>query len=346
MKLFQLKPAMMKTLITSLCFLLLTLPLSLLGQEDEKTIEKSYKNLYGHQNDVVSLAVSPDNKYFASGSWDKKVILWQTENFEKAWKFKAHESSVLAMDFAHDSNLLATCSNDAQAKIWDVDNQKLKTILPAHRAKVNDIAFNKALKDRFVVTVTSRGIARVFDLKKDGERIRKISFDNVAINAVEFSPKGHSIILGMEDNRILVYNYFQRNATKTLEGHEGSIKSLDLSQDGTRLLSGSSDQKAIIWDIGSGKQEKALKGHEWRVLSAKFSKNDRFAITGSNDGTARLWNVKFGKAVKIFKSGKQDYIKSVSITGDNKYVLSASMVREKGDSAIKVWETGLMESGN
>lgn len=314
-----------------------------LAQKAE-VVNKPFKDLQGHDNDVVSLAISPDNKYFASGSWDKKVVLWNLDSFDQEWRFKAHESSVLSIDFAHDSNFLATCSDDAHAKIWNVDSQSLKTNLPGHRSKINDIAFNKALKDRFVATVSSRGYARVFDLKKDGKRIRKISFDNVGINAVEFGPEGHRIILGMEDNRILVYNYFQQKNERTLEGHNQAIKSLDLSSDGSKILSGSSDQKAIIWDYASGEQEHVLKGHDWRVLSAKFSKDGKYAVTGSNDGTARLWSTENGKNLKTFKSGKQDYIRSVSITADNRYVFSASMVREENDSAIRIWETGMGKS--
>lgn len=44
-----------------------------------------YKTLYGHRNDVTSLAFSPDGTTLASASTDHTILLWEFEPPQNPW---------------------------------------------------------------------------------------------------------------------------------------------------------------------------------------------------------------------------------------------------------------------
>lgn len=55
---------------------------------------KIIKNLIGHKDSVFDLSFSEDDKYLVSGSSDKKVILWEMQNFIELKKINTHDKSV------------------------------------------------------------------------------------------------------------------------------------------------------------------------------------------------------------------------------------------------------------
>jgi len=65
---------------------------------------------------------SPDKKILASCSKDKKVKLWETENYECIKTFDDHESSVNSICFDKKNNYLASGSKDNKIIIWELEN--------------------------------------------------------------------------------------------------------------------------------------------------------------------------------------------------------------------------------
>jgi WD40 repeat protein len=76
---------------------------------------------------------------------------------------------------------------------------------------------------------------------------------------------------------------------RSLEGHQGSVRSAAFSADGNWIVTGSSDRTARIWNAETGAPVRTLEGHRGWVLSAAFSTDGKWIVTGSEDGTARIW---------------------------------------------------------
>jgi WD40 repeat protein len=58
-------------------------------------------------------------------------------------------------------------------------------------------------------------------------------------------------------------------------------------------------------------------------LRAVFSSDSKYVLANWNQGTARLWEISTGRSINTFRQGMDD-ITSVSLSRDNKYVLTAS----------------------
>ena len=55
---------------------------------------KEVKNFDGHTNHVLSLAISSDGKYLASGGADKKINIWSVKEDKLLKCFTQHKDSV------------------------------------------------------------------------------------------------------------------------------------------------------------------------------------------------------------------------------------------------------------
>ena len=94
---------------------------------DDKTI-KLWKNninietLEGHTNSIRTIC-KINEKYFASGSFDCTIKIWEINSWKCVQTLYGHESNIICLITLnkHSSNnyIIASCSNDKTIKIWE-----------------------------------------------------------------------------------------------------------------------------------------------------------------------------------------------------------------------------------
>jgi ribosome assembly protein 4 len=95
------------------------------------------KRLTGHQQAVNHIAFSPDSRYFASASFDKKVKLWNGYSAEFISTLTGHVGAVYQVAWSSDSRFLVSASKDSTAKLWEVPSGKrARETLPGHQDEV------------------------------------------------------------------------------------------------------------------------------------------------------------------------------------------------------------------
>jgi ribosome assembly protein 4 len=95
------------------------------------------KRLTGHQQAVNHIQFSPDGRYFASASFDKKVKLWNGLSGEFLSTLTGHVGAVYQVAWSSDSRFLVSASKDSTAKLWEVPSGKAaKATLPGHADEV------------------------------------------------------------------------------------------------------------------------------------------------------------------------------------------------------------------
>lgn len=67
-----------------------------------------------------SLALSPDRRLLAVGTWLGDVDLWEIETAAKRAELKGPTAVVLGVDFSPDGTVLALSSRDGSTRLWDV----------------------------------------------------------------------------------------------------------------------------------------------------------------------------------------------------------------------------------
>jgi ribosome assembly protein 4 len=95
------------------------------------------KRMTGHQQAVNHLAFSPDGRYIASASFDKKIKLWCGKSGTYITTLTGHVGAVYQVAWSSDSRYLVSASKDSTAKLWTVPSGKAaKETLPGHADEV------------------------------------------------------------------------------------------------------------------------------------------------------------------------------------------------------------------
>jgi len=95
------------------------------------------KRLTGHQQLVNHIAFSPDGRYFASASFDKKVKIWNGKSGDFLATLTGHVGAVYQVAWSSDSRFLVSASKDSTAKLWEMPNgKKARETLPGHADEV------------------------------------------------------------------------------------------------------------------------------------------------------------------------------------------------------------------
>jgi ribosome assembly protein 4 len=91
----------------------------------------------GHQQLVNHILFSPDSRYIASASFDKKVKLWCGKTGRFLTTFNGHVNPVYQVSWSADSNFVVSASKDSTVKVWSVKSPKTALFtLPGHADEV------------------------------------------------------------------------------------------------------------------------------------------------------------------------------------------------------------------
>ena len=105
------------------------------------------KRLTGHQQAVNHIQFSPDGRYFASASFDKKVKLWNGYSGEFLKTLTGHVGAVYQVAWSSDGRYLVSASKDSTAKLWTIPSGKAaKATLPGHADEVYEERENEKNK--------------------------------------------------------------------------------------------------------------------------------------------------------------------------------------------------------
>jgi len=133
---------------------------------------------------ILSLDFSPDGRRLACSSWEGIVYLIDTEQWKIVTKFEAHSMPIRRLRFARDSRHLLTCCDDKYAKVFNVadDNHTIVATLTGH---TNWVLCGDMSTRSDVVTASSDGTCRVYDVRGGGEKTVQILHNRLDSNAVE-----------------------------------------------------------------------------------------------------------------------------------------------------------------
>lgn len=110
------------------------------GSESVQGLSTAWTVL-AHDKDVNAVAVSPDGSLIATGSQDRSVRVWSSENGQKTVTCTGHRKGVWGVAFSPVDRVLASASGDATVRVWSVRDGSCLRTLQGHMSGVLRVVF-------------------------------------------------------------------------------------------------------------------------------------------------------------------------------------------------------------
>ncbi|MCC5665038.1 serine/threonine protein kinase [Nostoc sp. CHAB 5784] len=292
--------------------------------------------LQGHENSVLSVAISPDGKTIVSSGGERTIKLWNLATGKQISSLNAYSQQVNVVAISPDGKTLVSGSDDNTIKIWNMATRKQIRTLTGHSDSVHALAISA--DSETLVSGSDDNTIKIWDLAT-GEQIRTLVGHTFWVRSLAINPNGVILASGSFDKTIKIWNLTKGYSIRTLEGNYQTVTAVAISPDGKTLASASRDvydglrlRTIKLWNLATGKEIRTLAGHANTVTSVAFSADGKIVASGSRDRTIKLWNSATGEKI-LTLTGHTNTVTSVTFSPDGKTLVSGSE-----DNTIKVWQ--------
>jgi hypothetical protein len=249
---------------------------------------------------------SDSTYYLASAGYDKRVLLWQTDQLvpfdfqglvsdrpvaETAFaELKGHTAAVRSLAVSQDGSRLASTAADHSVRIWQ--------------------------------TQESPAAGR-------GSLVKELRGHAGPVYAAAFVPgDANALVSTGYDDRVRLWQIDQYQEQQSLpglalRGHTGAVLSARYAPGGKRIVTASLDRTARTWNAQSAAAENTLRAeHTYLASRAAFFPKSRRLLTAGGDGTVRLWDLDKQAELRVLDG--TGYRAAAAVSPDEKLILTGS----------------------
>lgn len=307
-------------LLSFIIFLTLFLKL---GAQNAEYLIHTFKD---HKASVLSVALSPDGKYLATGGEDKLLIFYDLQSFETAYDYPDNYFPPRAIVITQTNNIFLGSGSDV--KYIDINNNTLG-VYKANSTHIWSVAYaperNKVAAGAYDYNL------KVWDVSSEQLELQLKGHKKSTL-PVAFSPDEKYIVSGSLDRTVKIWNAQTGGEMRSLERHTENIYSIAFHPSGKFFASASRDKTIRLWDFTTGDVLVSYIGHDQGVVDIAFLPSGDHLLSASFDGTIRLWETKTGKMVYTF-SKHEGAVNSIDVSSDGNSFASGGI-----DGRVYLWE--------
>ncbi|KAG9067685.1 hypothetical protein KI688_011272 [Linnemannia hyalina] len=253
--------------------------------------------------DVISVAISPNGRWFANGCRNGNIRLLNVRtDVDERLLLGPSSDPIIGLSFSRCGRWLASC--DRGVLLWDLDstNDQVKVVAEASDEHARAyVAFSPA-GDQIAVAFLSRSARiRLFDPRATDFRqpLKELCLSDTLF-ALNYSPDGQRLVIGTGiSEALLLWDLQSDKPNVKLEGHTDTVNSVAYSPCSKWILSGSDDKTVRLWsgEVDSWSCVAVVSGCLEAVVSVAWNPVVPLEfVTGSKDGSVRVWQISGAKA--------------------------------------------------
>lgn len=189
------------------------------------------------ENNINTVAMSPDGQTIAIGNISGTLKLWDTVSGTLMQRLEGQDVQTRSVAFSPDGKSIVGGGYGNTVKIWDVETGALQRTLSGHSSEITTVAFSP--DGKMIASGSFDYTVNLWD-SETGTLIRILTGADFIVKTVAFSPDG-KFIAGGANHKLLVWNAQTGVLKQTMEDAKASIYSIAYSPDGKLIVSGNVD---------------------------------------------------------------------------------------------------------
>lgn len=211
-------------------------------------IKHSKNSRHDHRGTILSIAISPDDKYLVTGGSDKMIKVWKFDTFQFFKDLGNHRGPVTSLVFRQSSVLeLYSGSSDRTIKAWNLDQMGFVDVMFGHQDGI--CSMDMMTKPRVLTCGGQDRTVRLFKVAEESQLVFTGNNDCISIDTVAFINEDN-FVSGAANGSISVWTTKKRKPLCTISKAHGCdsvtgesrwITAMAASHNTDLVVSGSSD---------------------------------------------------------------------------------------------------------
>jgi len=309
--------------------------LSDVGKPEWHAPWKLYRVIAGHLGWVRSVCVDPANEWFATGSADRTIKIWDLATGQLKLTLTGHINAVRGLAVSAKHPYLFSCAEDKMVKCWDLEYNKVVRQYHGHLSGVYCLSLHPTLD--LLTTGGRDSVCRVWDIRTKAQ-IHVLEGHNNTVSSICSQGPEPQIISGSADTTIKYWDLAEGRCITTLTHHKKGIRSMVLHHSEFTMMSGAADNLKK-WKLPRGDFMCNFGGHKAVVNTIALSK-DNVLVSGGDNGSLYFWDWKTGynfqqEQTKPQPGSLESEAGIYSLAFDQ---TSLRLITCEADKSIKLWK--------
>ncbi|KAG8128307.1 hypothetical protein E2320_015166 [Naja naja] len=212
----------------------------------------------GHTAHIISMAVSSDGKFLATGDRNKLIMIWEAATCRHLYKFTGHRDTVSGLSFRKGTHQLYSASHDRSVKVWNVAENAYVETLFGHQDVITGL---DSLSRECCVTSGGRdGTVRIWKIAEESQLV--FYGHQGSIDCIQLINEEH-MVSGADDGSVALWGLSKKKPLKVVKHAHGFHGTQGLEQpfwissvagllNSDLVATGSHSAGVKLWKCGEG----------------------------------------------------------------------------------------------